>query len=471
MSSIKILFLGSQGTAADALLSPFGQITYSGNETNYAGYQVVALYGSSYQGDLGTLLQSAWKAGAVVGVLDISPAQVQQVVTITGVAPAGTAQGLLAGSSNDGHGNTSYQMRYLLHYDQAVLDVAEKGGISATDLYNNHIKAALSAVLGIQLPVQAPEAPAKAPATQGAPKQVGPPPTNNLIPTFSQNPFSMINVPVKNLSVPVNMYNLSSQSLSVSTTLYIYGENASGNNDFIVIAITQLSNISNGNPVTYTQTEAPSCSSCITNYEWDQFFDYTLTIQAQNGSGQPLSGVTVYTSSPAAAGHGQTTLTDSIGVPNPFSIYMYVLNGGSWQNVNFPASYTNTIDTPTVKWFDITNKDNSASAIGGVDFNIPTDINGWYQGEHTVQQVNFEIISAFRFPASLVQGGKLPVIFAVTVNMGVIQNYSTLISCGSPSFPYVVTSSAAQAQTYKTDAYDLVALTTGQQQKPPQAKE
>ncbi|HYE55949.1 MAG TPA: hypothetical protein VD996_13955 [Chitinophagaceae bacterium] len=456
-NNLNILFIGQQEPMANGILSQFGSVSYNPAPSSYEGYDLVALDGSVYNGDFGQLFQTIWPTGTSIGVFNVSAAQVQIVADATGISPAGTAQGVLAaqGAINE---DTFSQVRYLLQYPQAVLDVAAKGGISATDLINSYITAGIQAHFQALQQQSQPAAPGVAARGLGS----GPGPTNNLIPTFSQVPFSRISLPAKQLtqSVP-NMYNLSSVGLSISSQLYCYYENS--NQDYIVIIVTQLNNVTNGNPLSYTQTEAPSCSSCVFNYEWDQFFDYNLQITAQNGSAQPIqSGLTIYDSSPANAGHGQTQLVDSLGVPNPFTIYLYVLNNGTWQTVNFPASYSNTITTPTVKWFDINSQNNQGNAIAGVDFNMPTNVTGGYLGDKSAQPVNFEVITAFKFAGSLVVNGALPVTFKFSVGMNITQNYTTLVSCGSPGWPQTTTTTCNGTQSFTTDVYDLVQLTKEQ---------
>lgn len=454
MEKLNILFLGNSGTPADDLLKPLGNVDYNnGNATpDFNKYDLVALSGDQYSGDFNQLLGTWQKSKASIGVINMTPDQVTAVTKLTGIAPSGTAQAVLAAVTNDGHGNDNYIMKYLLQYPQDALDIAAKAGLTETYLMNSFINAGIKAHFDVKN--------ADSSAQKSVQMVAGPPPTNNLIPTYSESPFKMIQIPQKNLSQSVSsMYNISNITMALTSTLYIYGENASGNNDYIVIIVTQMNNISNGNPVSYTQTDMPSCGSCVFNYEWDQYFGYTLAITAQNTSGQAYSGLTIYDSSPVNASHGQTSITDSIGVPNPFSIYMQVLNGGSWQNVNFPAQYTNTINTATVKWFDISSVNNESGGVAGVNFNIPTDVTGWYQGDHSVQPVNFEVVSAYRFPASLVQNGALPVVFNYNISMNMTQKYTTLVSCGSPGWPQTTTTNGGGTQNFLTDTYDLVALT------------
>jgi hypothetical protein len=439
MNNLKILFLGQEEPGTASILSPFGNVTYSTGESNYTGYDLVALNGSQYSGDFSQLFNTLWNAGISIGVLNITQDQVSVVSSITGIGPSGKAQAVLAAKNLQ---QNFRQVRYLVEYPQGVLDVAAKAGIQEQELINTYINAGLQAHFNS--------------LREAENVQSGPPPTNYLIPTYSQVPFSLVKIPTKNFSLSVSMQNLGSISMSTTSQLYCYHENAGGNDDYIVIIITQLTNIPNGNPVSYTKSSFDSCSNASWTYEWDQFFGYGLSVQAQNASGQPYTGLTIYDSSPAAAKHGQSTLTDSI---SNFTIYMQVLNGGTWGPVNFPASYSNLINTPTVKWFDITSLNNQGAGTAGVNFNIPTNVTGGYLGDKSPQAVNFEVINIFRFPGTMVQNGSLPVKFLFSPAMSVIQNYYQSMNSAPPSKQ---TSTGNSTQSYTTDQYDLVVLTQNQ---------
>ncbi|HYE55948.1 MAG TPA: hypothetical protein VD996_13950 [Chitinophagaceae bacterium] len=443
---LKILFLGKQQPVADQLLSQFGNITY-GNGNSYTGYDLVALEGSSYTEDFQQLFNAAWTGGSSIGVLNITPEQAAIVADVTGISPSGTPQGVLAARET---GNNVRQVRYLLKYPQPVLDLAAKDGISEEDLMGQYMTAGLEAHFA---------------ALQAGKENVsGPAPTNNLVPQYSQVPFSVVRIPAKHLSQNVgSMYNQGNLTMVVSSQLYCYHQNGAGNNNFIVIIVSQLNNVSNGNPVTYSKTEHHSCGNCYYSYEWDHYFHYSLTVTALDSRGNPFStGLSIYDSSPAKAKHGQKSIVDSIGIPDPVTIYMQVLNNGTWQLANFPASYTNTINTETVKWFNITSLNDQSNAAAGVEFNMPTNVTGDHVGEKSPKQVNFEVITAFSFDGALVSGGKLPVTFRYSMDMRMTQEYYQSVNCGNPGPPNETTTHGGDTPSFKTDTYDLVQLTQNQ---------
>jgi len=283
----------------------------------------------------------------------------------------------------------------------------------------------------------------------------GAPATNNLVPMYSEAPFSMIRIGPQTFedNIP-DMYKLSSVSLTASAQLYCYHENAAGSNDYIVIIITQLDDISNGNPLRYFKRKHEAIG--VTMLEWDQYFDYSVEIVALDAASQPFSsGLTIYSSSPPHAGHEHKTITDSVGLPDPFTIFMDVLNSGTWQGVNFPASYTNTIDTKNVKWYHINSLDDQSTAKAGVQFHMPTN----ESGEKKASGVTFEVISIFRFDGSLVNNGTLPVTFSFSVGPTITQKYGVSIDSRPPS---ITTSTVDVSNTFNSGTLDLVLVTQNQ---------
>lgn len=438
---MKILWLGSENDPFAQTLAPLGQLDFSLEPSSLEGYDLVATDGQKYQGDTEALLQQVLKTRTSLGLINLSQQHIDLIARETGVAPAQNVNGVLLAGLN-AEGKKINQVRFLPQYDEAVLAAAQKGGLDPEKLITGFIQ------IGIKAHFNA----------LAGPNSGLNPPTNNLVPNYSQSPFSVVQIPPKALNFPVNgMYNLSTLSMTVSAQLYCYRENKFNNNDFVVIAVAQMNNIPYGNSLMYSKTDAPSCSVCVTSYYWWQFFQYAVSINALDTNGNPIvNGVTVYNSSPLPSTHGTDTFTDSIGVPNPFTIFMDVNNGGAFQSVSFQAQYSNVNKMSAYESFDVSSLDNQSQGTAGVQFNIPDTVNS----AGSPVPVQFETVSAFRFPASYISGGKFPVQFVLKFTLAINQDYQIWIACGRSAPAHTdYPTSASTVINVSTGLIDLVAVT------------
>ncbi len=201
-ASLSILFLGGQGGQFDGALQGLGNITYSaGQPANLEGFDLVATDSNTFPGNYQDLFQKAMDAGVSFGLVNLNKDQAAFFGEQTGIyAPNGVANGILVGKFSDPEGKQYRQVKYLPLYPEAMLEVARESGVDVEAMINSFIqtgvRAHFEALQRLNLSV--------------SPENASPPPTNNLIPTYSQVPFSIYQVAAKTLNMGIsNMKNLS----------------------------------------------------------------------------------------------------------------------------------------------------------------------------------------------------------------------------------------------------------------------
>jgi hypothetical protein len=433
--NLNMLLQSSKSPEMEAILKNLGSVAYSGDSD--MPYDLLILNGKEFNGSFEKLLAEVRDKEKSIGIINITPEQIAALSALTGVSPATeNTDGAILGFIKNKAGDIRHQIEYMpsMHADSVKLLTSK--GIDPAPLYTNAI------VKGIRAHFQ---------TLNG---MVGGTPTvNALAPTYSKSPYHLTQIPAKDLSVNMNnMQNLSAITMTVNSDIYIYHQNTASNKGFYVVVITALNAVSNGNRLSYIDHSDPGCSGGpVTTYETDQRFDYKITVTPQDSSGNTITGITVNTSSPAAASAGQNPVIDSL--PN-MDIYMHVLNQGTWQDVIFNPQYSNSNDNSNVSNFDINNGDSGTAA--AIEYAMPDSD---YIGGTTSSDVKFETLNIFQFPEP--SGSSFNVKFNFDFYMKCDQRHTESTPSGNGGPPIVNTSNTSSdgTSTVTSDLLDLVALT------------
>jgi hypothetical protein len=448
---MKILFQGDPESQLAHISKKLGEVTFFDSSQPVDGFDLVALDGNQWAKDVGAtgdFFRQALNAGKILCIYQLQESQVEILYEITGVKPAHSVFGVVAEKIIN-PGNIShyhYRCNFIPLFSEDWRNLVKSKGHSPETLINTFIYQGLKNQL----------------TTSGNSF-----PTNDLIPTYQISPFGKVD-----FSLPVsvnigNMKNLSTMSLEMDTSLYCYHANADGYNDYWVIALNSLKNVNPGGPVIYIDQNTPCCATSPVYYTWTQVFTYLISLTPLDGQGNAFAnGVTSGNISPAVQ-NAATSFNVEVGQsPNPISIYMHVLNGGSWMDVVFNPYYLHKVDNDNVKYFDIVKNDDPKTNQAGLGFAVPQDyLRGLftpaipYPYVSSTATVDLEFITVFKFDGTLATNGKLEVIFRRDFNFQVKQDEFSETTVGGVYSPSNTVTDGSQSAGSNSTIVDLVNIT------------
>ncbi|MCU0433287.1 MAG: hypothetical protein MUC87_07535 [Bacteroidia bacterium] len=459
---MKILYINSSSDDVSNMLKQFGHVTVSTSDSGLSDYQMVAVNGTNFNGNFDDLVAKALNAKFSLGVTSMTAAQQQSLITATGITPVSASIGALLNMTTLSGGLLVPQLRYMPDYSP-MSDQITAGGLTVEQVELSMMQQGIAAQISDET-LQSSNS-SKKKSTRSA----DPPVTNLLIPTFSESPYGIITVPPKNFSIVAsNLKNSPTISFTVQPTIYVYYSGVGPQpvqgspGRFWFIIVTSYTNMQPAQQLYFSDFNVPSCGSCSFSYVWQQWFNFQVSSNILNNSGQNVQGLSVFSSSPANASAGQTTITDS--VPSGTVFQMYVNNGGNMQVVNFNPVYSrqfNSSTNPNISSFAISNLDNPSNGTMGISFAQPQNNN---RNSNPALSATLESVNICSIDATPAIGGSYPVNIRFNINFGGNQQYCDTTVCSNPYGPsYPVTncsnSSNTQQPTMSSGLVDLVQLT------------